>query len=95
MIDSGELQLFYFSAELMIAAAVTKELSQEKFTAFVNAMILEHTTLDQSGRLEEHDAARFFRSENKVYIDFRQGLIHACETMGDSNKEPFYQSHLD
>ena len=33
-------------------------------------------------------------SENNIKIDLRQGLILACESMDDSNKESFSQSHL-
>jgi len=39
MVDAREVQLVYCSTE--IADAVTKELDQEKFTAFVDAMMLE------------------------------------------------------
>jgi len=48
----------------MIADALTKGLASEKFTAFVNAVLLEDTRLDQSGRLEKHEAARS-RSEEE------------------------------
>ena len=58
IVDAGELPLVYCSTELMIADALTKELSREKITAFVNAMMLEDTRLDQSGRLGELEAAR-------------------------------------
>jgi hypothetical protein len=27
--------------------------------------------------------------EKKINIDLRKGLLHACESMGDSNKESF------
>jgi hypothetical protein len=57
-----------------MADAVTKKFAQEKFTALVNAMMLEDTRLDQ---------------------DLRQGVIHACESMGYSNNESFSQSHLN
>jgi len=53
-----EVQLVCYSTELMIADALTKELAQKKFTAFVNAIMLEDTRLDHSGRLEEHEASR-------------------------------------
>jgi hypothetical protein len=33
-------------------------------------------------------------SKKKIKIDLRQGLIYACESMGDSNRESFSQSHL-
>jgi hypothetical protein len=42
----------------MIADSLTKELAPKKSTAFVNAIMLEDMRLDQSGRLEEHEAAR-------------------------------------
>ena len=54
--------MVYYATELMISDAMTKELAQEKFTAFVNAMMLGDTRLDQSGRLEEHEAG-WCRSE--------------------------------
>jgi hypothetical protein len=80
MMDAGEKQLVYCSTELMLADALEKGLAQQKFTAFVNAMMLEETILDQSGRLEGHEATRS-RSER----EHRLGLIHACESMLDSN----------
>jgi hypothetical protein len=43
MIDARKLQLLFYSTELMIADALTKELAQEKFTAFINAMVLRDT----------------------------------------------------
>jgi len=64
MIDAREVQLAHCSTELMIADALTKELAHEKFTTFVNAMMLEDTRLDQSGGLEEHEATRS-RSERE------------------------------
>jgi hypothetical protein len=58
MIDAGTVQLVSCSTKLMIADALTKELAQDKLTAFVNATMVEDTKLDQRGRLEEHEAAR-------------------------------------
>jgi hypothetical protein len=34
-------------------------------------------------------------SENKIKIDLRQGLIHACESMDYLNKESFFQFYLN
>jgi len=52
------VKLINCSTELILADAVTKELSQERLTAFVNPMVLEDTKVDQSGRLDEDEAVR-------------------------------------
>jgi hypothetical protein len=77
MIVAGEMQLVYCSTELMIADALIKELAQATFTAFVNAMMLEDTRLDQSERIEEHDAARS-RSEQEQDQDSPETRINPC-----------------
>ena len=46
----------------MFADAVTKQIAQEKFTVLVNAMMIQDSRLNKSGRLEEHEARRY-RSE--------------------------------
>jgi len=51
------LMLKNWFTDLMLANALTKYLAQVKFTTFVHAILLEDRRLDQSGRLEEHDAA--------------------------------------
>ena len=61
----------------MIADALTKGLASEKFTAFVNAVLLEDTRLDQSERIEEHDAARS-RSEQEQDQDSPETRINPC-----------------
>jgi len=89
------VQLVYCSTELMLADALTKELAQEKFTAFVNAMMLEDRRLEQRGRLEEHEASRSFRARTQIRIDLWQKSIHACESMLDSNKLSFSHDKID
>jgi hypothetical protein len=61
VIHDGEVQLVYCSTEVMIANVLTKEMAQGKFAAFVDAMMLEDT------RLEDHEAARsrFEREKNQ------------------------------
>ena len=77
MIDAGEVQLVYCSTEPMIADALTEEVAQEKLTAFVNEMMLEDKRLDQSGRLEEHEAA-WCRSEREQDQDGSETTIDPC-----------------
>jgi len=42
------VRLLYCPTELMIAEALTKALSQEKFSIFNNALVLEDTRIHQS-----------------------------------------------
>jgi len=57
MIDAGKVQLINYSTEFMLADTLRKQLAQNHFSAFVNAMMLENTRLDQSRRFEDHEAA--------------------------------------
>jgi hypothetical protein len=52
MIKEELVKLVYFPTELMIADALTKALSQDKFLIFTKALLLQDTRIDKSGVLK-------------------------------------------
>ena len=66
MIKENHVKLVYCPTEPMIPDALTNARSQEKFTIFTKALLIEDTRIDQSGSVEDGpEAARLEASKTR------------------------------
>ena len=68
MVDAGEVQLVWCSAELVIADVLKKELDQEKSTAFVNGIMLEERDAIRAGDLKSMRLLVKFRARTRSRV---------------------------